>query len=148
MQLYTAGFAFSKDANNVALIRKNRPAWQAGKLNAIGGHVEPGETPRQAQVREYYEETGVRSTLDDWTFFGRLNGGGTGMDAWQVNFYYSTNPRLLCVNTMTDEVVRVYDWSDISYFEGYPLMHNLRWLIERARDIILNPQADTMWSEF
>jgi hypothetical protein len=36
---YVVGFAFDTDGR-VALIRKNRPEWQAGRLNGIGGHVE------------------------------------------------------------------------------------------------------------
>ena len=31
----------------------------AGKYNGLGGHVEPGETPYQAAVREVYEEAGL-----------------------------------------------------------------------------------------
>ena len=38
------GFLFD-DKGNVALIRKHSPAWQAGRLNGLGGRVEHGETP-------------------------------------------------------------------------------------------------------
>ena len=31
----------------------------SGKIVALGGHVEPGETPAQAAVREVFEESGV-----------------------------------------------------------------------------------------
>lgn len=30
--------------------------FQAGRLNGIGGAVEPGETPLRAMVREFYEK--------------------------------------------------------------------------------------------
>jgi 8-oxo-dGTP pyrophosphatase MutT (NUDIX family) len=43
----------------VALIRKVRPSWQAGLLNGVGGHIESGETPHDAMVREFEEEAGV-----------------------------------------------------------------------------------------
>lgn len=42
----------------VLLIRKKRGLGQ-GKINAPGGHIEPGETPVQAAVRECIEETGI-----------------------------------------------------------------------------------------
>ena len=40
------------------VIKKERPVWQAGLLNAIGGHVEKGEYPVEAMQREFLEETG------------------------------------------------------------------------------------------
>src|SRR5688572_3151742 len=48
--------------SEVLLIHKNRPAWQAGKLNLPGGKVEEGETPEQAVIREFMEETGIGVT--------------------------------------------------------------------------------------
>mgnify|MGYP002715664186 CR=1 FL=1 len=41
---FVAGFAFSADGGKVALVRKNRPRWQRGRLNAIGGSIEAGES--------------------------------------------------------------------------------------------------------
>ena len=35
---YACGFLFSDDRRHVVLIRKRRPAWQAGKLNGVGGN--------------------------------------------------------------------------------------------------------------
>ena len=60
---YVAGFLFSPDRSRVLLIRKNRPAWQAGKLNGLGGKIEPGETPPQAMRREFREEQGGGDTV-------------------------------------------------------------------------------------
>jgi 8-oxo-dGTP diphosphatase len=42
----------------VLLIHKKRGLGN-GKVNAPGGHIEPGETPEQAAVREYREEVGL-----------------------------------------------------------------------------------------
>ena len=61
MQEYVVGFLFDEDARryhktghgNVVLIEKNRPAWQAGRLNGVGGHIEIGETPDEAISREF-----------------------------------------------------------------------------------------------
>lgn len=43
---------------SVVLIRKNKPEWQAGKLNGVGGKIEGNESAREAMAREYDEETG------------------------------------------------------------------------------------------
>jgi 8-oxo-dGTP pyrophosphatase MutT (NUDIX family) len=58
IQMYSIAFVFDPEQKLVCLIRKARPDWQAGHLNAPGGHIEPGETPHDAIVREIEEETG------------------------------------------------------------------------------------------
>lgn len=58
MRRYVLGFLFSRDETRVALLRKTRPAWQAGRLNGVGGHAEEGETFDQAMAREAREELG------------------------------------------------------------------------------------------
>lgn len=63
---YVAGFMFSKDRKNIALIKKLKPEWQKGKWNAIGGKIEKGETPHHAIVREFEEETGIKTEITDW----------------------------------------------------------------------------------
>ena len=65
---YVCGFLFQgDDLDKVALIKKKRPAWQAGKLNGIGGSIESGETPLNAMRREFFEETG--KVTDEWRCF-------------------------------------------------------------------------------
>lgn len=56
---YVLGFTFSPTFSHVLLLWKNRPAWQAGKLNGIGGKIEEGETAEEAMAREFTEETGI-----------------------------------------------------------------------------------------
>lgn len=45
--------------DDVLLVLKDRPAWQKGRLNLIGGKVEEGEDPITAAVRELKEEAGL-----------------------------------------------------------------------------------------
>ena len=44
--------------DDILLVLKDRPAYLAGRLNLVGGKIEPGETPEQAAVRELKEESG------------------------------------------------------------------------------------------
>ena len=53
------GFMFSVLKSSVVLIKKERPKWQEGKLNGVGGKVEKGESPFDAMKREFLEETGL-----------------------------------------------------------------------------------------
>ena len=52
---YVLGFMFSPDMERILLMRKNRPEFQAGKFNGIGGKIEGTETPLQAMIREFEE---------------------------------------------------------------------------------------------
>ena len=82
MNAYVAGLMFDLVTQEVALIRKNKPVWQAGKLNAIGGKIEAEETPRHAMVREFREETGCPTVEEQWLPCSKLEG-----DDWSVQFF-------------------------------------------------------------
>ena len=52
-------------ANKTVLgVRKNTP-WMNGYYGMISGHVEEGETPEEAIIREAKEEAGITITPDD-----------------------------------------------------------------------------------
>lgn len=57
---YVVGYCFSPDLSRVALIEKQKPAWQHMKLNGVGGKIEPTDAcPADAMAREFHEEAGV-----------------------------------------------------------------------------------------
>lgn len=97
---YVLGFAFTPEWR-VALIEKTHPAWQAGKLNGIGGKIEKGEGFVEAMRREFAEETGVR--YDAWRFAGLLHG-----TDWRAYVMTATSSDFHVVRTMTDEKVGLY----------------------------------------
>ena len=121
---YVAGFLFSEDRAKVALIRKKRPKWQAGRLNGIGGHVEPGESPPQAMVREFAEETGLQITT--WELFATRTGPG-----FTVRCYVAFSRFLDTVKTTTDEDVEIWYVNDLQLAGMLP---DLRVLILLALD--------------
>lgn len=122
---YCAGFMFNENGQ-VALIRKARPAWQAGKFNAIGGHIEVGESPASAQVREFFEETGYATTITQWWPFAVLSG-----EDFAVHFF-CTYGKLELLKSTTDEEVVVLPISDITVENAIP---NLTWLIPMAKTL-------------
>jgi 8-oxo-dGTP diphosphatase len=132
---YTLGFALDLENQKVALIRKNRPEWQAGKLNGIGGHIEEGENPKEAQVREFYEETGVGTFLSDWNFVCR-------MDREEDNFscfvFRTFNIPLKLLANITDENIEIHETKNINeLYRNGECLSNIPWLVYMCLD--LNP---------
>lgn len=73
MKEYVLGFAFDEGKKAVVLILKDRPDWQKGKYNGIGGKVElSDESLLHAMIREFYEETGVVTETQDWGVFAEM----------------------------------------------------------------------------
>lgn len=136
---YTVGFYFSGTLGHVLLINKLRPSWQAGKLNGIGGKIEPGESPVEAMVREFKEEAGIATAAAGWLKFCALTGDlpspftvhffayWSGLD--YIEFKEITNPH-------NDEKVsprRVESlWNEV----GRGTVPNLRWLIPMALNVL------------
>jgi 8-oxo-dGTP diphosphatase len=126
MKNYVAGFMFNHELTQVALIKKARPEWQAGRYNGIGGHLEDNETYHEAMAREFFEETGHQTKPSDWKFFAEL------VEAeWYVAFYTSIMDDLSILKTTTDEEVVIIDVANLS---NEPVISNLQWLIRLALD--------------
>ncbi len=119
---YVCGFAFDPTGEWVVLIRKAKPAWQAGKLNGVGGKVEPGEAPLLAMIREFREETGVSTDFRAWKQFATVSG-----DDWTVHFFHLRLGLDANVQTMEDEAV---DWYPVAHTPDR--INNLSWLIPMA----------------
>ncbi len=130
------GFLFSEERDKVVLIKKTHPEWQKGKLNGVGGKVQPGETPYAAMVREFKEEAGLNIT--GWRRFCILHGSArsTKMDPWVVHFFVDFAERPESVVSMTDETVLAWDYPDVITEEfGFPPhIPNLHWLLPMAED--------------
>src|SRR5687768_8509331 len=107
VQEYVCGFLFSEDRSRVLLIRKRRPAWQAGMLNGLGGKIEPGETAVEAMRREFREEAAL--DVAEWQHVLTLSGAddaGSGR-GWAGHFFRAFGD-LSRVRAATDEQLELH----------------------------------------
>jgi 8-oxo-dGTP diphosphatase len=118
------GFLFSSDGIHVALIRKNKPQWQCGKLNGIGGKIEGEETPVQAMNREYLEEAGVADV--PWVYRLILQNPN-----FTLHVFSAFDQKFREVKTMEDEVVGTYQ---VNNLPEEKTVDNLQWLIPLLMD--------------
>ena len=63
-----------------------------GKWLGIGGKVEPGETPGEANIREVYEETGIRLEPDACHFHGIIQFFNTVCEDEEIYLYSANVP--------------------------------------------------------
>ena len=124
MTEYVLGFLFSEDKQRVALIKKNNPVWQRGLYNGIGGKIEDSETPYEAMVREFKEETGVKFT--GWVEALNMFSNEIFTNTIFVGF---SNKAISEVRTVTDESVIVVPVGSV-----LGVIPNLRWIMPLLLD--------------
>lgn len=112
-----ATLMFVVKGKQVLLIDKKR-GLGAGKVNGPGGRLEPGESPKQAAVREVEEELGV-------TPLGVRQRG-------ELNFQFTTGYALKCHVFLADDI----DGEPVETDEAQP-----RW------ETIGNLPFDQMWED-
>lgn len=138
MKKYVLGFAFDACREFILLIRKNRPMWQAGLLNGIGGHIEPSDaSPSFAMAREFFEETSIVSHPEQWQHFATM----TDNETWSVECFFSRTLPIRMARTMTDEPVVLYPLVEGL---GSSCISNLRWLIPMIADKNLSDRPPTI----
>lgn len=124
MQEYVCGFAFNNERSRVVLIKKERPEWQRGKWNGVGGKIESiDNSAYAAMAREFVEETGLATDEGAWRRFLVLRG-----TDWIVHFFRAFDVPIDLCRTVTDEVVATM-WVFTLPLNSVP---NLHWLIPLA----------------
>jgi 8-oxo-dGTP diphosphatase len=126
---YVVGFLFNDEQDKVVLIHKRHgPKCVITRWNGVGGKVEDDESPLQAIVREFEEETGVVTSIGQWDHFCTLLSGVA-----VVRFYYMMDSEKLArVRTTTDEEVRIFDIDELPQ-----VMENLKWMIPYLVDPLI-----------
>jgi 8-oxo-dGTP diphosphatase len=124
---------------SVALIRKDKPAWQKGRLNGVGGYIREGETSLAAAVRKVEQETGVSVEPHRLRPFCTLEG-----EPYRVYFY------VLRLSAQEYQQVGTQDpaepiqkfWLHTLMAEPVPqtqMIQNLSWLLPLALDPTVEP---------
>jgi len=124
--LYVVGFLFTQDGSQVVLIQKNRPVWQAGKFNGLGGKLAPSESWEDAMSREFKEEAGVLIPPGDWQHMATLFN-----EHFECRFFRAFSDLALNAQTMKTENVSIVPVKNIT---NLPIVTNLHWLIPMALD--------------
>lgn len=134
LKQYVLGFAFSRTRDVIALIEKQKPDWQKGKFNGIGGKIEPEDSsPRDAMIREFKEETGVQTFYGGelgWNHFATMTFDDDIMGGKAVVYCFRMfSSQVYQCKTIESEQIKLFDLTGLA---GLPLIDNLPVLIPMA----------------
>lgn len=121
------GFMFNEKETDVLLIEKNKPTWQRGKFNGIGGKCNEGESYLDAMCREFKEETGI----DNKSWWQVVAIGDN--EDWEVMVFAAKSDDVFDFKTMEEEKVNLLPLIDL---DKYEIIDNLTWLIPMCLDVI------------
>jgi 8-oxo-dGTP diphosphatase len=115
--------------NEILLIKHNsKEKIGFGRWNGIGGHIERGEDPFHAAIREIKEETGLSLKKINFSFFTIV----PETDAYGIGlFIYSGRSRNKKIIESNEGQLK---WIDIKELNHYPLMEDL----EIFLDLVIN----------
>lgn len=119
---YTLGFLRYK--NHVLLIRKNKPDWQRGFLNGLGGRIEDSETIEESFIREVQEEAGIQLDFNEIERAGTLRG-----PEWFVYLFRGETIKIYdAITNSTEGRVLIKSISELDAWKTEALP-NLGWII-------------------
>jgi 8-oxo-dGTP diphosphatase len=131
---YVVGLMFDVDCTEVLLIRKNKPKWQAGLLNGIGGKIEASDLSAiNAMQREFKEEAG--EDVWSWIPFCTMSGTNNDGSEFQVDFFHARGEYIDQLKSQESEKLEVHDVKWICGGQEKTI-GNLPWIIAMAVDCI------------
>lgn len=96
---------FVRHGDDILLVQKNRPSWQAGLFNLPGGKIEPHEAPIMAAARELHEET-------DLLAFYLKEVGWVDGDGYQIYVFAAVSHHPEHAFSKTDELICWMNYRD------------------------------------
>lgn len=124
---YVLGFLFTKDLNNVVLIEKQKPDWQKGLWNGVGGKVEDGESSDKAMQREFKEETDLN--IKSWERCILME-----FPHCTVMIYKAVSDKAWKAETKEEGIVKVVPVGNLDLRQCIP---NLHWIIPLLLDPVM-----------
>jgi 8-oxo-dGTP pyrophosphatase MutT (NUDIX family) len=146
--MMVVGFLFSPTFDEVILIRKTHPSWQANKLNGIGGHVLEDETPVEAMVREFHKEAGLVLPAEVWKEYAVLTGDPVDDDGrplegnsqkWTLHVFCGSHARYLEAGSRTEELITAHHTGLLGDSKHY--VQGVSWLIPLALDAMTSKKS-------
>lgn len=98
-----------KNRRTVVGLRKNTP-WMNGHYGLISGHVEEGETPEEAIIREAKEEAGITISQEDLTLRLIMY---RQLDRGNVDYFYTTSNWEGEITNCEPEKLGEWEWIDL-----------------------------------
>ncbi len=151
---YVCGFAQASTPefeNRVLLIKKERPDWQLGLWNGIGGKIETGEGIRKAMQRKFLEETGIETEVTDWQSF-HYERFRSGDEVWFMHTQAVAFSEFEHVSIrsmrgeLTDEQishVKVSPYTGLPMLSDlFPMVYNLRYLLAMSHATLATLPAE------
>ncbi len=120
------GFLWS--GPKVLLVQKNKPVWQRGLWNGVGGKLEGEETPIEAMVREFFEETTIKTTESHWTPYCVETG-----PEYVAHFFSAHINPVGPVPDVNDAGERL-QWFVADEIPRRSVIGNVQWLLPMSRD--------------
>lgn len=129
----TAMYATVFGVPSVALIRKDRPDWQAGLFNFIGGMVNEGEDIRSAAIRELKEEADLTVTILNHLETFKAQPAGV-----ILHLFYGVCRNPVLLPQLTSERPR---WVPLQFVDNYPLVPDIRSITKVLGDAYVQSQT-------
>ena len=120
---------FDMSMDQVVLIKKHEPAWQAGYLNGPGDEVRPDESPIDAVVRSFEAATGLSQLC--WVHFLTLRVS----ESEEVMFYAAPSMQYTVAQGKDIVIARVTSVSQMNVLSG------LKWIIPLAVYVFRGPDV-------
>ncbi|MBI4120506.1 MAG: NUDIX domain-containing protein [Parcubacteria group bacterium] len=135
MKKHTLGFIFDPSLSKILLVQKQRPEWQKGKCNGIGGKIELGERSLDCIVRETHEETGLKINAEEWVYVGEIKSKEWNVDIYTTIYKGETSD----ATTITDEQIGWFETNNLPL----NVIGNLKWLIPQAAYKLIHGEFDS-----
>lgn len=127
MKKYVVGFFFTPDMKSVWLITKQKPEWQKGCLNGIGGKIEDTDVDAHAaMIREIKEEADVNlGDIAEIIHLGHMTGTNNDGSSFHVDIFTGRTDAQF--RTMEQELIDLYPVDEVGFHKS---IGNVPMLIE------------------